>query len=416
MAVINIINFEHIDAFFIKRIRKNSGDSADKLCKNLNISKPYLYNMENGEKNLSEAIFDKILNYYQINYDKDIRLYEEAYDLTIKLYESFVFKNNDLFEKYEKEFKEKETIFENSRGFIFNELMVAIINVLKNKKLSNEMLEEARKYLSLYDSNASFIFAIILGFVKNIHTNTENANNLICQIYNRTTNYDIYPSVKGMILFRMGKIKFEQKQYFEALKFYESAINSLQEIYCIERINQIKIEIANIYLFLGLYEQAENEYIKLLKESKKYEYKRRITTCLNNLSYLYFVQKRYDECEEYVYNAKEAGSTHPDLNYYLAYIAYLKQPKKQAKIVVNELLKNEEDLYTQRMLKMIQGFINDNQKQIDSFFNKTKKYLEKFDDVIEIKELYKLNIVYYKDKNLERYLQLVEEYHNILGN
>ena len=416
MEVNNIFNFELIDSYYIKKLRRNNNDSADKLCLELNINKSYLYNIENGHKNLSETIFDKVLKYYHADYDRDIRLYEEAYDLTIKLYESFVFKNNELFEKYIKEFKEKIDLFENSRGFIFKELIVAIINLLKNKELTSTMLEESSKYLTLYDGNISYIYAIIYGFAKDIHYNLNEVRKVIVRIYNSIPGFNIIPSVKGMMLFQLGKIKFEEKDYLEALSYYEQAISSFQYIYCIERINQINIEIANINLYLGLYDKAEKEYFNALEEAKKYNYNRRINTCLNNLSYLYFIKKRYNECEEYVYKAKEAGSTHPDLNYYLAYIAYLKQPKKQAKIVVNELLKNEEDLYTQRMLKMIQGFINDNQKQIDSFFNKTKKYLEKFDDVIEIKELYKLNIVYYKDKNLERYLQLVEEYHNILGN
>ena len=382
----------------------------------MNINKTFIYNVESGKKSLSKTMLSKVLNYYHVEYDRDIRLYEEAYDLTIKLYESFVFKNNELFEKYIKEFKEKEDIFENSRGFIFNELIVAIINLLKNKDLTSIMLEEASKYLLFYDDNISCIYAVIYGFAKDIYKNLEDTKKVIFDIYNNNTYNNIKPSIKGMLYYQIGKIIGYDNNPIEALRYYEEAIVYLKDIYCIERINQVKIEIAGVFLRLELFDTAEQKYHQAMEEAMKYNYNRRINACLNNLAYLYFIQKRYDECEEYVYKAKEAGSTHSDLNYYLAYIAYLKQPKKQARLVVNELLKNEEDLYTQRMLKMIQGFINDNQKQIDSFFNKTKKYLEKFDDVIEIKELYKLNIVYYKDKNLERYLQLVEEYHNILGN
>ena len=416
MEEISSINFELIDAYFIKKLRSSNNSSADELCQELNISKSYLYNMEKGDKNLSEIIFNKALKYYHVNYDRDIRLYEEAYNLTIKLYESFVFKNNELFKKYEKEFKEKETIFENSRGFIFKELIIAINNILKNKELASLMLNEASKYLPLYDNNISYIYAVIYGFAKDIHHNLNNARKIIFDIYNNNTHNNIKPSIKGMLYYQIGKIYGYDKSPIESLKYYEKAIVFLKDIYCIERINQAKIEIASTFLDLGLYNKAEKEYFTALEEANKYNYKRRINACLNNLAYLYFIQKRYDECKEYVYKAKEAGSTHPDLNYYIAYIAYLKQPKEQARVIVNELLKDEEDIYTQRMLKMIQGFINDNYKNIDLYFERVKKYLEDLDDVLEIKELYKLNLAYYKERNRDRYYQLVDEYLEIIEN
>ena len=382
----------------------------------MNINKTFIYNVESGKKSLSKTMLSKVLNYYHVEYDRDIRLYEEAYDLTIKLYESFVFKNNELFEKYIKEFKEKEDIFENSRGFIFNELIVAIINLLKNKDLTSIMLEEASKYLLFYDDNISCIYAVIYGFAKDIYKNLEDTKKVIFDIYNNNTYNNIKPSIKGMLYYQIGKIIGYDNNPIEALRYYEEAIVYLKDIYCIERINQVKIEIAGVFLRLELFDTAEQKYHQAMDEAMKYNYNRRINACLNNLAYLYFIQKRYDECEEYVYKAKEAGSTHPDLNYYLAYIAYLKQPKKQARLVVNELLKNEEDLYTQRMLKMIQGFINDNYKNIDLYFDRIKKYLEDLDDIIEIKELYKLNMAYYKERNRDRYYQLVDEYLEIIEN
>lgn len=416
MEVSNTFNYELIDSYYIKKLRRNNNDTADKLCLELNINKSYLYNIENGQKNLSETMLEKVLLYYHDVYKRDDQLFFEAYDLTIKLYESLLFKNNELLVKYANEFYKKENVFAHSRAYIFNDLISAIINIFNENTSSIANIEEANKFLPLYDGNILFIYAIVYAFSRNIYKDYKNVGKIIDDIYNRCPRDNIKSSIKGMLYYQIGKVNECDKKPIEALKYFEKAIDELKDIYCIERINQTKIEIAGIFLDLKLYDKAENEYLDALQEANKYNYQRRKIACLNNLAYLYFIQKKYDECEEYVYKAKEAKSTHPDLNYYLAYIAYLKQPKKQAKIVVNELLENEEDLYTQRMLKMIQGFINDNQKQIDSFFNKTKKYLEKFDDVIEIKELYKLNIVYYKDKNLERYLQLVEEYHNILGN
>ena len=416
MEVNSIFNYELIDSYYIKKLRRNNSDTADKLCLDLDINKSYLYSVENGQKKLSEIMFKKILTYYHDDYKRDDQLFFEAYDLTIKLYESLLFKNNESLEKYTNEFHKKENIYAHSRAYIFIDLISSIINIVNNKTFAISNIEEVNKFLPLYDGNILFIYAIMYAFSSNIYKDYKNVGKIIGDIYNRCPRDNIKSSIKGMLYYQIGKINECDNNPLEAIKYFEKAIDSLRAIYCIERINQTKIEIAGVLLDLKLYDKAEQAYLNALEEAYKYNYQRRIVACLNNLAYLYFIQKRYDECEEYIYKAKEAGSTHPDLNYYLAYIAYLKQPKEQARIVVSELLKDEEDLYTQRMLKMIQGFINDNHKQIDSFFNKTKNYLEKLDDILEIKELYKLNIAYYKDKDLERYLQLVDEYHNILDN
>ena len=412
--MINPTILDQIDVYYIKKLRKNNKDSVDELCEDLGISKAYLYNIENGKKNLSEFTFNKILKYYNVNYNRDIKIYEEAYNLTIKLYESYLFKNYELLKKYEFEFNSNEKKYANSRGFIFNELMLAIINLLKNNDTSLLMLEEATKYLFLYDNNIIYIYSIVYGSAINITKNLDKAKEVILRIHKDKTEYNLKSSVKGMLYYQIGKIYGCDKNPIQALRYYEEAIVYLKDTYCIERINQAKIEIAGVFLDLGLYDKAEKEYFNALEEAKKFNYIRRINACLNNLAYLYFIQKRYDECKEYVYKAKEAGSTHPDLNYYIAYIAYLKQPKKQARLVVNELLKDEEDIYTQRMLKMIQGFINDNFKNIDLYFERIKKYLEDLDDVMEIKELYKLNMAYYKENNKDRYYQLVDEYLEII--
>ena len=403
-------NTESIDAFFIKKLRNDNGDSADKLCDEIGVNKTSLYYAENCIRRLSEDMLNRILAHYKVNYNRDMKLYKEAYELTINLYESYLFKDMDSLKKYETEFYEKQDLFSSSRAFIFNDLMLAIINLLKDRTVTCLLLDDIKKYRVLYDNNIECIYAIVYAWGKDVYANLRDVKKVVLEIYKYNSNYNLKPSIEGMLDFQIAKIKRCNHEYFEALKFYEKAIVSLQEIYCIERINQTKIEIAGLLIDLELYDKAEEEYLKCLNEAIKYKYNRRICACLNNLAYLYFIERRYDECIEYVRKAKAARSTHPDINYFLAYCIYQTKSKEEARNIVTKLLTDEKDRYTYRMLKMIQGFINDNHKNIDMYFERSKNHLEKLHDKLEIKVLYEMNIMYNKSKDQDRYLKLVDEY------
>lgn len=340
-------------------------------------------------------------------------MYNEAHDLTLKTYECIIFKNNTLLEQYESEFYAKKERFTYSRGFIFNDLIIAIINIIKNKQLSIDMLKKAENYLSLYDNNVAYIYGVIYCFAKGIKSNLKDSKKVVLDILNSHSNHDILPSVKGMFYYQLGRIFSEEKMFVESNKYYQKAIKMMKEIYCIERVNQINIEIANMLFHLELYQEAESKYLELLEESKKHNFKRRMNVCMSNLSYLYLIQKRYDECELFALRAKKAGSKYPDLNYYLAYCAYKTKSKKNAQRIVGDLIDEEDDYYSLRMMKMIQGFINDNTNKIDTYFERAKNDLIKQDAKFEIKMLYKMVISYYKNKNSNKCVNLVEEYLNL---
>ena len=410
MKVIKIINVDKIDAYFIRNIRKNRGDSGEKLCNELGINLTYFYYVETGEKRLSEDFLNKILSFYNVNYNKDINIYNEAYDLTIKLYESFVLKNNELSAKYEKEFYKKEELFANSRGFIFNDLMIAIINLLKDKTLAKMKLDESKKYLSLYDANIAYIYGVIYGFGKGIYKNLNDSGQMIYDIFEKFPMQRLLPCIKGMFYYQLGRVSYEEKRYVQALKFYNEAICSLQQICCVERINQANIEIANTLQYMRLYNDAEHLYLKMLEGAYRYNYNKRICMCLNNLAYLHLIQKKYDKCIEFVYKAKKAGSMQHDLNYYLAYCTYKTKSKEEARSIVFKLLQDEDNRYTARMMKMIQGFINDNPRKIDKYFNLIKNDIIKLNDALELKLLYEMNISYYMNKNDSKCIELFKDY------
>ena len=59
MELINIKNLDKIDAYFIRNLRTNSGDSGKKLANKLNVSKTYLYSVENGNSTISDEFKQK---------------------------------------------------------------------------------------------------------------------------------------------------------------------------------------------------------------------------------------------------------------------------------------------------------------------------------------------------------------------
>ncbi|MCI5772975.1 MAG: hypothetical protein MR210_00245 [Erysipelotrichaceae bacterium] len=311
---------------------------------------------------------------------------------------------------YEKEFYEKQELFAYSRGFIFNDLMISIINLLRDKTLTKLKLDESKKYLSLYDSNIACIYGVIYGFGKGIYKNLNDSRQMLYDIFEKFPVQSLLPCVKGMFYYQLGRISYEEKRFIDALKFYNEAICALQQIYCVERVNQANIHIANTLQYMRQYNDAEDLYYKMLEEAHRYNYNIRICICLNNLSYLYLIQKQYDKCIEFVYKAKKAGSVQHDLNYYLAYCTYKTKSKEEARSLVFKLLQDEDNRYTARMLKMIQGFINDNTGKIDRYFSLIKNDIIQLNDALEMKLLYEMVISYYMDKNDSKCMELCKDY------
>ena len=132
--------------------------------------------------------------------------------------------------------------------------------------------------------------------------------------------------------------------------------------------------------------------------------------CLNNLSYLYLIQNKYDKCIEFVYKAKKAGLVQHDLNYYLAYCTYKTKSKEEARSLVFKLLQDEDHRYTARMMKLIQGFINDNTGKIDRYFSLIKNDIIQLNDALEMKLLYEMVISYYMNKNNSKCIGLCKDY------
>ncbi len=411
--VISIKDLNKIDAYFIRNLRINSGDSGGKLANALDVSKTYLYSIENGNQSLTDEFMQNVLTYYDVAYDQSVELYEEAYNLVIKIYECVIFKNNELFAKCEQEFNAKVEAFAFSRAFIFNDLIKYMIELMKYKRASDEIISNASRYLPVYDSNITYICGVTYGFGKGFSHNLVETKKVLFDIYDRYPIHNVNPSIKGMFYYQLGRISCEERSYLKSLNYYHEAIEILKSIYCVERVNQTNIEIANILLMLRVYDEAEKKYLELLEEARKHSFKRRMNVCLSNLSYLYLLQKKYDECAKYVMQAKKAGSKYHDLNYYLAYCAYKTKTKDNARSIISKLINDEDDRYTARMIKMIQGFVNDNESKIDNYFELIKKDLFKLDDKLEIDLLYDMVISYYVKRNSGKCAKLVEEYLNL---
>lgn len=413
LPVISMVNLELVDALFLRNLRNSKGDSAGKVCYDLNINRTYLYSVENGEKRLSDDMFNKILMYYQVDYDKGEDIYHEAYNLTIKSFESFVLKDDKSKKECLSLLECRKDKFLYSRAFIFMDLIEAILNLLSDRESIKPFVDKSNNYLSVYDNNIACIYGVIYGFTYGIYKNIRNSKDVIFKIYESRANRNLLPIVKGMFYYQLGRLVYEERNYIKAIHFFEEAIESLQASFCIERVYQVKIEIANSFLYLSLFNEAEIRLMAILDDTKKYGFTVRARSCLNNLAYIYLLTRQYDKCITFVNIAKHYGSTLVDLNYYYAYSIYKTKPKDEARSIVYNLLQTDYGNYTNRMIKLIRACINDNINNIDYNFRLLKKDIIKLQDSLEIKFLYEMIISYYADNDPYKCSQCVKEYFDL---
>ena len=402
--------FKKIDAYYVKNLRKMFSDTADTLSESIGVNKTTIYYIENGIKSISDEMLNKILKYYEVKYDGNPQIYYEAYNLTIDIFESYLFKDFNKLEQLTNAFFEKEEIYQCSRACVFVNLINVIINLLKDRSMASILLDDIKDEVSIFDNNIAGIYVGIYATGKDAYLNLHKVKEAVIDVYENISELNLKPSIKGMMFYQVGKIKSFENDYLEALKLFELDIKNLQEVYCIERITQIKIDIAGVFLDLGLFDKAESLYLKCLGEAQKYNFEWRKRACLNNLTYLYFIERKFEECLIYAKKAKEVGSTQPDISYYQAYCIYQTRSKSEASAVITKMLNSENDRYTYRMLKMIKGFVNDNCKMIDLYFGRVKNQLLKHQNITDLKILYKLNIFYYRENNSERYHELLDEF------
>ena len=398
-----------LELLYIKKLHKDK-DDIKTLANKIGVNQSLLYDIESGRRSLSVDLFNKILTYYGANYDDSEKLSKEAYDLVLELFSYIIaFEKPNLYKRYD-EIKERLEIYKHSKAFIYVDLIEALNDRDNDDQNIIKHLEEASNYLDNYDNNIIFIYAILWAFSKQIDEDIELLEEIILKNYERYSLIGVRDDVVAMLYYQIGRIYEAKQQYFEALDAFDKAIAAFQNINNLQRTIQVKIQKANCYFVLKDYAKAENEYKLLYEESLKYNFRRREIACLNNLAFLYFYLHDYDNALKYVDLAKTSGSTFSSLNYYKAYIIYKNEEASISRKEIKQLISDESDITTLRILKLIHSFLNENDKNIDYYLELIIKDLEETSSYTDEQLIYEMVLDYYKDKDLNKIYDLLPNY------
>lgn len=399
-----------LEILFCKKIHKDIDDTQS-LAEKINVNKSLLYDVEAGRRSMSISLFNKITKYYGITYDHDESLYKEAYDILIKMFQLYIsYQPDELYKLYDN-YKAKQTIYENSKAFVFVDLINAIYYLKKYEYDEVKCcLNNCKDYLEIYDNNIIYLYVMIWIVTKKMYQDLVEIKAFLMPIYQKYSFADIDPYIKAMLYFQIGRITELEGNEIEALQYFDKSMNCYYKLNIHQRVVQNEIQKATCYFTLKQYSFAEKLYLESFEESLKHNYKFRLIPCCNNLAFLYFVQQDYDNTLKFIELARKHGSTFPDLNYYEAYIFYKTKSKQIARHKIKKLIEIETNVRVKHMLKLMHSMLNENENNIQKYFAYCEADNEAINANLDLQILYKMLIDYYEQHNSDRATDIMRKY------
>ena len=398
-----------LELLYIKNLHKNR-DDIKTLASKIGVNQSMLYDIEAGRRNLTKDIFNKITSYYNVIYDNRRSIYDEAYNLTLELFSYIITyeddKLNDLYERY----KSLIESYHNTKAFVLCDLIEAIRNKYDNDDIVEQQLLNCRDFLEVYDNNLIFIYCILWCFTKDVYKETKMLEIIVLDSYKRYSLVGVNEDIVAMLYYQIGRIYEAKRDNFEALNYFDKSITVFQNIHNLQRTIQVKIQKANCYFDLKDYDKAECEYLRMFEESSKYGFKRRMSACANNLAFLYFLKHDFENSLKFIEQARLNGTIVPNINYYQAYIHFKVNDLCSVRKELKKLIDNEDDISTLHSLKLIQSFINENDKNVERYMELAIKDFKKLNSNLDIQLIYEMVLDYYKDRNPQRVKELLPEY------
>ena len=398
-----------LELLYIKKLHKGKDDTKT-LATKIGVNRYLLYDIEAGRRNLTKDIFNKIIKYYNVTYDDRQSIYDEAYNLTLELFSYLIsFEKPKLIKRYD-EMRDRIEMYQHSKAFIFYDLIQAIRNKEANNDIRAQYVLNCKDFIDVYDNNIIFICSILLCFSKDISEYTSFLENIVLNAYQRYSLVGVNEDIVAMLYYQIGRIYEAKRDNFEALNYFDKSITAFQNIHNLQRTIQVKIQKANCYFDLKDYDKAEAEYLRMFEESSKYGFKRRMSACANNLAFLYFLKHDFENSLKFIEQARLNGTIVPNINYYHAYIDYKAKDLNDIRKELKSFIENENDVSTLHSLKLIQSFVNRNDKNVERYMELAIKDFKKLNSNLDVQLIYEMVLDYYKDRNPQRVKELLHEY------
>ena len=398
-----------LELLYIKKLHKGKDDTKT-LATKIGVNRYLLYDIEAGRRNLTKEVFNKIIKYYNVTYDDRQSIYDEAYNLTLELFSYLIsFEKPKLFERYD-EMHNRIEMYKHSKAFIFYDLIQAIRNKENNDEYRKQYLLRCKEYIDVFDNNAIFIYCNLWSFATDLPYNYKTLEEIVLKSYQRYSLVGLNDDILAMLYYQIGRIYESKHDNFEAINFYNKSIEVFRNSNNIQRIIQAKISIAGCYFDLKDYDKAEIEYLRIFEESSKYGFKRRMSACANNLAFLYFLKHDFKNSLKFIEQVRLNGTIVPNINYYQAYIHFKINDLCTTRKELKYLIDNEVDISTLHSLKLIQSFINKNDKNVEHYMDLAIKDFKKLNSNLDVQLIYEMVLDYYKDRNPQRVKELLPEY------
>lgn len=397
-----MVDANEIDLFYLKKLIKNKEVLCKDITEELSYSQSYIYDVLNKRRNFSYTFFADVIKKFNIEYYLDDAAYKQCYELIIKLAIDIIKDDNEQLKQLMDQYQSKRNYYEKSRSFVFVSLIDFIISYRK-KEYSNyeHFIEECNVYLPFYDDSIAFIYLLFFTFINPIEKNlTKVASFYDYCLANYKIN-DINDYVKGYLYFQLGKINSIKADFFKSYQYFQWSIQCFKNVFLINRVVGSEIQIGCLYADMLQVDKAIEQLEKCLVISNEHRLIYRIRNCYNNLAFLYFYNGNYAKAKENVEHAITNGSSFPTLNYITAYISLIQDPRSKSRSVISHLIEREEDLFTARVLKLIQALANNNELKLAKYFGLALHTLQETNNLLEIILLHRMIILYLQDNKKE---------------
>ena len=404
-----------IDLFYLKKLIKNKDVLCKDIIEKLSYSQSYIYDILNKRRNFSYAFFDEVINKFNIDYHSEDSAYTYCYELVISLVIDIIRDDNKHLKQTMDEYLTNRNYYEKSKGFVFVSLIDFIISYRK-KEYSNyqHFIDECNTYLPFYDDTVVLIYLLFFTFVNPVGKNLKKISSFYDYCLANYKINDVNDYVKGFIYFQLGKINSIKADFFKSYQYYQLSIQCFKNVYLINRVVESEIQIGCLYADMLQVNKAIEQIEKCLAICNEHQLTYRKRNCYNNLANLYFNKSNYAKAKENVEQAIINGSSFSALNYITAYISLVEEPKNKSRSLISRLIDREDDLYTSRVLKLIQALLNSNEEKLAKYYELILNTLKEVNDTLEIRLIHKMIINYLEKEDnsvlLNKYKTLAIQY------
>jgi len=276
---------------FLKELRQKHNLTIRDFSKKIHYSIGLLSEIENDPDLLNNGKLSVLLTYY--GYDIDYLYHFDQYlnQLFPQFVHGVLYIDDTLVEQT---FKELTLYFENYQNCVLYKIfeLCKFIYTLYWDNNYEGNIDELINNRVFYSPIPSSLCTIYIGRFFQIRRDFEQSFVYLCQALSKQTNDD---NINGLLNFFLSTYYVHTKDIITSIKLCEQAVNYFSKAQNYRRLINTNITRGNQYLKIRDYKTAlvlNNDTLKIAIENKYLMEQRSI---LNNLTYIFMMQNKYDE-------------------------------------------------------------------------------------------------------------------------